>query len=219
MPLAQLGAPMQQFTPSDADSHIWTPRDRAEVIVRIRHGLHYARRGPSCLLGRPGEAWLAGVVHAPRTVAGAHRVRPGGSDHLACGGRFPMGCSTTISRTRKTCSPALCWHTSVRSCLRRRGCPSPAPVRWPFDVNSLRRMGEAFGGHLHKPTPLAAANSTSPPQAYQARHTLPADQRFTFRQADRTVAGIGSAGPLLIRVSPPSSGTGHRQLSGCADVT
>jgi AcrR family transcriptional regulator len=97
--------------------------------------------------------------------------------------------------------------------------PEPGTGTWPFDVNSLRRMGEAFGGHLHKPTPSAAANSTSPPQAYQARHTLPADQRFTFRQADRTVAGIGSAGPLLIRVSPPSSGTGHRQLSGCADVT
>ena len=53
---------MQQFTPSDADSHIWIPQDRAEVIVRIRHGLHYARRGPGCLLRRPGRpGWRGGA--------------------------------------------------------------------------------------------------------------------------------------------------------------
>ena len=38
-----------------------------------------------------GEAWLAGVMHEQRTVAGAHRVRPGGSGHLACGGRSSTG--------------------------------------------------------------------------------------------------------------------------------
>jgi hypothetical protein len=97
------------------------------------------RRGHvACSGGRGGL--VAGVVHAQRTVAGAHRVRPGGSDHLACGGRFPMGCSTTISRTREDLlASALLAHVgAVMSATPRLPEPGTAVTRPRCSASSDR---------------------------------------------------------------------------------
>jgi hypothetical protein len=112
------------------------PRHRAEVIVRIRHGLHYARRGQvACSGGRGGLASWSGARAEDR------------------------GCGAAAARARhrhdgrQPAAPRAClrWHpvSGPWQPARKRSCPTICPTQQPptcgdADLNGgLQRRAEA----------------------------------------------------------------------------